>query len=146
MACGALWPPWNPPMAGPDAEARDLQAQIAALIPAHAPQLLACHGVGAVTAARLLVTAGANPDRLSGDAALAALCGARLGGGDRAANNAVWVIAYVHTISDPRTRAFVVKRTATGNSRREFMRMLQRYIARAIPLIIDALRTAAPEA
>jgi transposase len=138
-----------------DAEARDLEAQIAALLTAHAPRLLARHGVGPVTAAQLLVTAGANPERLHGDAALAALCGAspveassgktsrhRLNrGGDRAANNALWVIAHVRTISDPRTRAFVAKRTATGNSRKEIMRMLQRYIARELyPLITDALR------
>jgi len=137
-----------------NAEARELEAQIAALVIAHAPHLLARHGVGAVTAAQLLVTAGANADRLHGDAALAALCGAspvqassgktsrhRLNrGGDRAANNALWVIAHVRTISDPRTRAFVAKRTATGNSRREIMRMLQRYIARELyPLIIEAL-------
>jgi transposase len=98
-----------------DDEARDMEKQITALLTAHAPQLLARHGVGAVTAAQLLVTAGANPDRLRGDAALAALCGAspveassgktsrhRLNrGGDRAANNALWVIAHVRTISDP---------------------------------------------
>jgi transposase len=138
-----------------DTEARELEQQITALITAHAPALLARHGVGAVTAAQLLVTAGANPDRLRGDTALAALCGAspvqassgktsrhRLNrGGDRAANNALWVIAHVRTISDPRTRAFAAKRTATGNSRREIMRMLQRYVARELyPLIIDALR------
>jgi transposase len=42
-------------------------------------------------------------------------------------------------ISDPRTRAYVAKRTATGNSRKEIMRILQRYIARELyPLIIDA--------
>jgi hypothetical protein len=65
-------------------------------------------------------------------------------GGDRAANNALWVIAHARTISDPRTRAFVAKRTATGNSRKEIMRMLQRYVARELyPLIIDALRSAA---
>lgn len=110
-----------------------------------------------MTTAQLLVTAGANPDRLRGNATLGALCGAspveassgktsrhRLNrGDDRAANNALWVIAHVRTISDPRTRAFVAKRTATGNSRREIMRMLQRYLARELyPLIIDALRTA----
>ena len=141
-----------------DAEARELEAQITALIRAHAPKLLARHGVGAVTAAQLLVTAGANPDRLRGDAALAALCGTspveassgktsrhRLNrGGDRAANNALWVIVHVRTISNARTRAFVAKRTATGNSRREIIRMLQRYIARELyPLIIEALRAAA---
>ena len=138
-----------------DTEARQLEAQITALISTHAPKLLARHGVGAVTAAQLLVTAGANADRLHSDAALAALCGTspvdassgktsrhRLNrGGDRAANNALWVIAHVRTISDPRTRAFVDKRTATGNSRKEIMRMLQRYIARELyPVIIEALR------
>jgi transposase len=110
-----------------------------------------------IIADQLLVTGGANPDRLHGDAALAALCGTspveassgrtsrhRLNrGGDRAANNALWVIANVRTISDPRTRAFVAKRTATGNSRKEIMHMLQRYIARKLStLIIDALRSA----
>ena len=59
-----------------DAEARELEAQITALIKVHAPRLLARHGVSAVTAAQLLVTAGANPERLRGNAALAALCGA----------------------------------------------------------------------
>jgi transposase len=64
-------------------------------------------------------------------------------GGDRAANNALWVIAHVRTISDPRTR---LHRQAHrhGNSRKEIMRMLQRYMARELyPLIIDALRAAA---
>ncbi len=141
-------------------EARALERQITALLTAHAPALLARYGVGPATAAQLLVTAGGNPQRLHGDAALAALCGAspvdassgktarhRLNrGGDRAANNALWVIANVRMTSDPRTRAFLAKRTATGNSRKEIMRMLQRYIARELyALIIDALRDAAAE-
>jgi len=136
-------------------EARELEKQMIALLSAHAPALLARHGVGPMTAAQLLVTAGGNPQRLHGDAALAALCGAspieassgktsryRLNrGGDRAANNALWVIANVRLGSDPRTQAFLAKRTATGNSRKEIMRMLQRYIARELyPLIINALR------
>ncbi|WP_156940874.1 transposase [Halomonas halodenitrificans] len=66
-----------------------------------APSLIARFGVGAQTAATLLVTAGDNPTRLRNDAALAALCGVspleassgkvirhRLNrGGDRQANN-----------------------------------------------------------
>jgi hypothetical protein len=35
-------------------------------------------------------------------------------------------------ISDPRTRAYAAKRTAAGNSRREIIRLLQRYIAREL--------------
>ena len=51
------------------------------------------------------------------------------------------MIANVRLGSDPRTQAFLAKRTATGNSRREIMRMLQRYMARELyPLIIRALQ------
>ena len=136
-----------------DQEARELEKQIITLVAAQAPALLDPHGVGGISAAQLLVTAGANPGRLRRDAALAALCGAspieassgktsryRLNhGGDRAANNTLWTTAHIRMISDPRTRAYVAKRTATGNSRKEIMRILQRYIARELyPLIIDA--------
>lgn len=66
-----------------------------------------------------------------------------LRGGGRAASNALWVIAHIRAPCGPRTRAFAAKRTATGNSSRQIMRMLQRYIARELyPLIIDALRPA----
>jgi hypothetical protein len=52
------------------------------------------------------------------------------------------VIAHVRTICGLRIRAFVAKRTATGNSRKEMMRMLQRYVARELYLlIIDAFRS-----
>jgi transposase len=143
-----------------DAEARELETQIAALISARAPKLLARRGVGPITAAQLLVTAGSNPDRLHGDAALAALCGAspveassgntsrhRLNrGGGPAANNALWMIAHVRMLTDLRTRDYAARRTAAGNSRKEIMRLLQRYIARELyPLIIDTLRAAAIE-
>lgn len=144
-----------------DAEARELEKQIIALVTAQAPALLDRHGVGGISAAQLLVTAGANPGRLRGDAALAALCGAspieassgkttrhRLNrGGDRAANSALWTIAHIRMISDPRTRAYAARRTAAGNSRREIMRLLQRYIARELyPLIINALVPVTAEA
>ncbi|SUA31664.1 transposase IS116/IS110/IS902 family [Mycolicibacterium fortuitum] len=39
------------------------------------PGLRAAYGVGADTAAQLLITAGANPHRLHSEAAFAALCG-----------------------------------------------------------------------
>jgi transposase len=44
-----------------DTEARELEAQITGLISAHAPGLLARHGVGAVTATQLLVTRAVTP-------------------------------------------------------------------------------------
>ena len=35
-------------------------------------------------------------------------------------------------ISDPRKRAYAARRIATGNSRREIIRLLQRYIVREL--------------
>jgi transposase len=60
---------------GLDAELADLLARITALVKAIAPALLDEYGVGADSAATLLVTAGDNPDRLTSEAAFAALCG-----------------------------------------------------------------------
>jgi len=115
--------------------------------------------VGVHTAARLLLTAGDNPTRLRSEAAFAALCGAspveassgktvrhRLNrGGDRAANNALWTIAFVRLVHDPRTRAYAAKRTAQGSSRKEVLRCLKRTIARELyPLILEALTAPEP--
>ncbi|WP_156826869.1 transposase, partial [Kushneria aurantia] len=122
-----------------------------------APGLVTRFGVGAQTAATLLVTAGDNPERLRNDAALAALCGVspleassgkvirhRLNrGGDRQANNALWTIAMVRMRSEPRTRAYVERRTQEGRSKKEIHRCLKRYIVRELyPLIIKDLQAA----
>ena len=121
-------------------------------------RLLTRFGVGPQTAATLLVTAGDNPDRLRSEAALAALCGVspleassgkttrhRLNrGGDRAANNALWTISMVRMRSDPRTRAYVARRTTEGLSTKEIQRCLKRYIVRELyPLILADLADAA---
>jgi hypothetical protein len=67
-------------------------------------------------------------------------------GGDRAANSALWMIAHVRMVHDPRTRNYAAKRIATGNNRKEIIRILKRYIARELfPLIVEALTsTTAP--
>jgi transposase len=128
--------------------------------PDAAPVGEALDGVGPQTAATLLVTAGDNPDRLRSEAAMAALCGAsplqassgktnrhRLNrGGDRGANNALWTIALVRMRSEPRTRAYVARRTAEGLSTKEIQRCLKRYIVRELyPLILADLADAARE-
>ncbi|MEV4544901.1 IS110 family transposase [Micromonospora echinaurantiaca] len=111
-----------------------------------APHLHALYGVGPDVAGQLLTTAGDNPDRLRSEAALAHLCGAapipassgrtnrhRLNrGGDRAANNALHTIALTRMRHDPRTRAYVTKRTTQGLSKKEIIRCLKRYIVREI--------------
>ena len=135
-------------------ELRELDAALEKLTKQVGHRLLERFGVGPQTAATLLVTAGDNPDRLRSEAALAALCGVspleassgkttrhRLNrGGDRAANNALWTISMVRMRSDPRTRAYVARRTAEGLSTKEIQRCLKRYIVRELyPLILADL-------
>jgi transposase len=123
-----------------------LDTQLRALVTAAAPHLLLVPGVGIEVAGQLLVTAGDNPDRLHTEASFARLCGVaplqassgrtarhRLNrGGDRQANNALYTIALCRMRRDPRTRAYVTRRTAEGLSKPEIIRCLKRYIAREI--------------
>jgi transposase len=128
-------------------EIEELAARIAELTAAAVPTVIALFGVGTDTASQLLVTAGDNPDRLRSDAAFSMLCGAsprptgsgktsnrhRLNrGGDRGANAALYRIAIVRMRHDPRTRAYVERRTKEGSTKREIIRCLKRYIAREI--------------
>lgn len=136
-------------------EILDLDRAIRDLVRRTVPQLLRRPGIGIHSAAQLLITAGANPDRLHSDAAFAALCGAspvqassgqrqrhRLSrGGDRAANNALWTIANNRMIHDQRTREFAERRRSQGDSRKDTLRVLKRYIAReTFSIICTALR------
>ena len=128
------------------AEIDALDDQIARLCADINPALLAAPGVGPEIAATLLVAAGDNPHRMSSDAAFAALCGAspveassgkvvrhRLNsGGDRQANNALWRIVLVRMSYDPRTRAYVTRRTQEGKSKKEIIRCLKRHVAREV--------------
>jgi transposase len=123
-----------------------LDGLIEELVKQTAPGLLALYGVGVDGAATLLVAAGDNPERLRSEAAWAHLCGVspieassgkvtrhRLNrGGNRQANAALWHIVMVRMVSDPRTRAYVVRRTKEGKSKLEIMRMLKRYVAREV--------------
>ena len=128
-----------------DDEMRTIDDALTELIGQTAPSLLACYGVGAVTAATLLVTAGDNPDRLHTERSWAHLCGVspvptgtgktsgrvRLNhGGDRQANAALYQIVLTRMSSDPETRNYVRRRRAEGLSTREIMRCLKRYVAR----------------
>jgi len=129
------------------AEITQLDASLEALLEHAAPAgFLTKKGVGPVVAAALLVTAGDNPGRLRTEASLAALCGAspvdassgkqrrhRLNrGGDRQANSALWRIVFTRMACDPRTQAYVARRTAEGKTSKEIMRCLKRYVAREI--------------
>lgn len=140
-----------------DTEIDQLDTDILTLIQQAAPRLLAQPGIGPETAARLLIVAGDNPQRLRSDAALAALCGAspveassgqtiryRLNrGGDRQGNNALWTIANNRMIHDPETRDYVARRTAEGKTSKEIRRCLMRALARRLyPLLLADLEDA----
>jgi transposase len=119
-----------------------LDALIVPLVTGHAPGLIALHGVGADTAAILLIAAGDHPERLRSEAAWAHLCAVapipassgktvrrRLNpAGDRQANHALWRIVITRMSSHPPTRAYVERRTAQGLSKKEIMRCLKRYV------------------
>jgi transposase len=97
------------------------------------------------------VVAGDNPQRLGSEASFASLCGVspveaysgkvvrhRLNrGGNRDANRALHLICVVRMRVEERTRAYVVRRTAEGKSRREIMRCLKRYVAREVYRVLS---------
>lgn len=128
------------------AEILGLDTDIRDLVRSTVPALLERSGVGVHSAAQLIITAGGNPTRLHSDAAFAALCGAspvqassglrqrhRLNrGGDRDANKALWTIANNRLIHDPRSRTYAEKRRAQGDTRKDTLRMMKRYIAREV--------------
>jgi transposase len=135
-------------------EVKTLDAMLENLTTQYAPRLRGRFGVGPQTAAVLVAVAGDNPERLKSEASLAALCGVsplqassgktvrhRLNrGGDRSANNALWTIALVRMRSDPRTRAYVDRRTKEGMTKKEIHRCIKRYLVREVyPLILADL-------
>jgi transposase len=129
-----------------DAQLQRLDELIVALVATRAPGLLALYGVGADTAAMLLIAAGDHPGRLRSEAAWAHLCATapipassgkvtryRLNpGGDRQANHALWRIVITRMGSCPATRAYVTRRTKEGLSKKEIIRCLKRYVAREV--------------
>jgi transposase len=129
-----------------DGQLARLDKLLVPLVAARAPGLLALYGIGAHTAALLLVAAGDHPERLRSEAAWAHMCAAapipassgktvrhRLNpGGNRQANHALWRIVFTRMSSDPATRGYVERRTAEGKSKKEIIRCLKRYVAREV--------------
>lgn len=127
-------------------EIEELNKALADLTARAAPDLLALKGVGPDVAGQLLATTGDNPERLRSEAAFAHLCGAapipastgrkhrhRLNrGGDRGANHALHTIVLSRMRWDPRTRAYVERRTQQGLSKKDIIRCLKRYVAREV--------------
>lgn len=133
----------------------ELEANMAALarhVDELAPGLAALRGVGPVTGA-IVLSAYSHKGRVRSEAAFANLGGVaplqapsgntsrhRLNRhGDRQLNRALDVIAKVRISCDPKTRAYVDRRTAEGKSRREIRRSLKRYIARQLFRQLNAI-------
>jgi transposase len=127
-----------------DAELVELTRVMKPLVERVAPGLLGMYGVGYDVAAKLLMAAGDNPERLSCEAAFANMCGVapleassgkivrhRLNrGGNREANNALYCVVITRLASHQPTKNYVARRRAEGKSIGEIVRVLKRYVAR----------------
>jgi len=127
-------------------EVKRLNRLLQPLIRETAPGLLEVFGVGFDTAAKLLVAAGDNPERIRTEAAFAHLCGVapipassgktarhRLNrGGNRQANSALFHIVLTRMKHDQATRDYIARRLAEGKTMGEIARILKRYTAREV--------------
>ncbi len=127
-----------------DVEIATHDAILDELTAAHAPTLRQGFGIGADTAAEVLIVLGDNPERVRSEAAFAKLCGAcpipassgttsrhRLSvGGHRQANAALYRAVIVRMRFHEPTIAYVKRRTAEGLSKRDIIRCLKRFLAR----------------
>lgn len=127
-------------------EVTELEKLIEPLVAELNPALLALPGVGPDSAGQLMVTAGANAERVHSEGALAMLAGVapipassgktrrhRLNrGGDRQANAAVHRVVITRLRHDERTKAYMTRRTSEGLSRPEVIRCLKRHVIREI--------------
>jgi len=116
-----------------------------------APRLVDAFGIGFDNAAKMLVTAGDNANRIRSEAALAKLCGAcpipassgrtsgrhRLNrGGNRQANAALYRVVIVRMRWHAPTQAYFARRTAEGLSKKDIIRCVKRYVVREIDRLL----------
>ncbi|MFE7243040.1 transposase [Streptomyces sp. NPDC057580] len=127
------------------AEAKDLEKDIHALVADMAPELLDLLGVGPVTAAQILVS-WSHQGRFRSEAAFASFAGVSpipaLSGltnrhrlnrsGDRQLNRALHTITLIRMRLDPATKAYVARRITEGKTARDAQRCLKRVICRQL--------------
>jgi transposase len=133
------------------ARIRDLESELAQLVSAYAPQLLAERGCGPLTAAKLIGEI-AGAERFSSDAKLARTSGTapipastgqtnrhRLDrGGNRQLNCALHRLAVNKANWDPQTAAYLQRKQQEGKSRKEALRCLKRHLARRVWKLLHA--------
>ena len=127
-------------------EIREHDTILEDLTRAHAPTLRQGLGIGADTAAEMLIVFGDNPGRVHSEAAFAKLCGTspvpassgithrhRLSrAGHREANAALYRAVIVRMRFHQPTIDYVTRRTTDGLSKRDIIRCLKRYLAREV--------------
>src|SRR5437773_2737416 len=134
------------------AEAVGYATQLEKLVGETVPTLLAEPGVGAITAAQLLVS-WSHAGRIRNENAFAAMAGVapvpassgkvvrhRLNRqGDRRLNRALHVVAICRSSFHAPTKLYIARRTAEGKSTREIRRCLKRYLARRFFRLLQRL-------
>jgi transposase len=122
-----------------------LHRELARLVTAHRPRLLAEHGCGALVAA-ILIGHTAGVQRFGSEASFALLSGTapipcssgkrvqhRLNrGGDRQLNHALHIIAITRARRDPATIQYLARKEAEGKTTKGALRCLKRHLARRI--------------
>ncbi len=135
-------------------EERELAREIETLTRKLAPQLLEQPGVGPLAAAQVLIS-WSHRGRITSEAAFARLAGCapipassgqtvryRLDrGGDRRLNRALHTIVLSLRRIDPDTKAYITRRVSEGQSEREAVRCLKRYLARSLFRILEKMPT-----
>lgn len=110
------------------------------------PSLRGAFGIGADTAAEMLIVFGDNPERIHSEAAFAKLRGVapipassgktnrhRLSrGGHRQANSALYRVVIVRMRFHQPTIDYVARRSCEGRTKRDIIRCLKRFLAREI--------------
>ncbi|WP_406163057.1 transposase [Streptomyces sp. NBC_01005] len=133
-------------------EVKEHDVLLGQLTKAHAPDPVDAFGIGADTAAEVLVTVGDNPERIRSQAAFSKLAGVcpvpassgktirhRLNpGGHRQLNSALYHVVIVRMRFHQPTIDYVARRTAEGKTKQEIIRCLKQYLAREIYQYIKA--------
>ncbi|WP_190823636.1 transposase [Saccharopolyspora pogona] len=124
-------------------EADELEREITELVTSTHPELLALPGVGAISAAQVLIS-WSHPGRFRSEAAFASFSGAapipascglanrRLlnRSGDRQLNRAMHTIALTRARIDPGTRTYLARRTSEGKTMRDEAKRCLKRISR----------------
>ena len=138
-ALARRWMALDTEVSSHDAVLDDLTAQAS-------PTLRDAYGIGADSAAELLIVFGDNPERIRSEAAFAKLCGtcpipASSGqtsrhrlyrGGHRQANAGLYRVAIVRMRFHQPTIDYVARRTTEGLTKEDIIRCLKRFLARDV--------------